>query len=88
MPRSSGSRVLTLRVPDEIDRRITREARRRRKTKSAVLREVVQGAFGAGPTLDDPLAEARRQSLLVSARPSERQALRFIERIADGKGWR
>ena len=88
MPKPSASAVLTLRVPDETFRRIAQEARRRRTTKSAVLREVLKGAFGGGPSLDDQVAEARRQSLLVSGRPSERDALRFIERVTDTKGWR
>jgi hypothetical protein len=80
--------VLTLRVPDETFRRIAKEARRRRRTRSAIVREVLKGAFGGGPTFEAPVAEARRQSLLVSGRPSERDALRFIEAIADTKGWR
>ena len=40
--------MLTLRVPRELDRLIEREARRRRRTKSAVLREVIEGAFAGG----------------------------------------
>lgn len=85
---SKASRVLTLRVPPELDRIIAREARRRRRTKSAVLREILQGAFKSGGPADDPVREARRQSLLVSGRASEREALRFIDRAADGRGWR
>lgn len=88
MPKAQGSTVLTLRVPEDLERRIAREARRRRRTKSAVLREALQGAFGAGPPTDDPVQEARRQSLLVSGRASERDTLRFIERAADARGWR
>jgi Arc/MetJ-type ribon-helix-helix transcriptional regulator len=88
MRKGGGSAVLTLRVPEELDRRIERAARRKRRTKSAVLREALQSAFGAGPPADDPVQEARRQSLLVSGRPSEREALRFIERAADTRGWR
>jgi hypothetical protein len=82
---SSRSAVLTLRVSPELGRSIEREARRRRRTKSAVLREVLQNVFGAG---EDPATEARRQSLLVSRRASERETLRFIERAADRRGWR
>jgi len=80
--------VLTLRVPSDLDRRIEREARRKGRTKSAVLREALQSAFGAGPTTDDPAREARRQSLLVSGRASDRETLDFIEHAADQKGWR
>jgi len=84
MPRSS---VVTLRVPEELDRRITREARRRRRSKSALVREALQSAFAGGAPPDDPAREARRQSLLVSGRASEREALEFIEASADDRGW-
>ena len=80
--------VLTLRVPPDLDRRIERAARRRRRTKSAVLREALQSAFGGENPSDDPAREARRQSLLVSGRASEQETLEFIERSADDQGWR
>ena len=87
MPKAAST-VLTLRVSQELGRRIAREARRKRRTKSAVLREVLESAFeGSAPT-DDPATEARRQSLFVSGRASEKDALRFIERVADVRGWR
>jgi len=82
------STVLTLRVPPDLDRRIERQARRRRSTKSAVLREALQNAFGEGEPADDPAREARRQSLLVSGRDSEREALELIQDGADEQGWR
>ena len=88
MPRGRASTVMTLRVPREVEKRIEREARRRKRTKSAVLREVIEGAFAGGAPIDDPAAEARRQSLLVSGRASEKDALRFIEGAADVRGWR
>lgn len=87
MPRSRSA-VVTLRVPEELDRRIAREARRRRRTKSALLRDALQSAFGHAVPADDPTREARRQSLLVSGRASEREALEFIEASADERGWR
>jgi predicted transcriptional regulator len=87
MPKA-GSAVLTLRVSRELDRRIAREARRRRRTKSAVLREVLESAFEGSAPADNPATEARRQSLLVSGRASEKDALRFIEGVADVQGWR
>jgi hypothetical protein len=66
-----------------------REARRRRRrSKSAVVREVIEVAFGEHAPSDDPATEARRQSLLVSGRASEKDALRFIEGAADVRGWR
>ena len=88
MARPERSTVLTLRVPSELDRRIEKAARRRRRTKSALLREALQSAFGGEGPPDDPAREARRQSLLVSGRASEREALEFIEHSGDDRGWR
>lgn len=88
MAKPERSTVLTLRVPPDLDRRIEREARRKRSTKSAILREALQSAFGEGEPAADPAREARRQSLLVSGRESEREALEFIEQSADDQGWR
>lgn len=88
MSRPQRSAVLTLRVPPELERRIEREARRRRRTKSAVLREALQQAFSGGAPPVDPARDARRQSLLVSGRASEQEALEFIERAADDESWR
>lgn len=88
MSKPERSTVLTLRVPPDLDRRIERQARRRKSTKSAVLREALQNAFGEGEPPEDPAREARRQSLLVSGRESEREVLDFIEQSADDEGWR
>lgn len=88
MARRERSTVLTLRVPPTLDRRIERVARRRRRTKSAVLREALEIAFGPHVPAEDPAREARRQSLLVSGRASEQEALEFIEQSADDRGWR
>jgi len=88
MAKPGRSAVLTLRVPPDLDRRIERAARRQRRTKSAVLREALQAAFGGESPSDDPAREARRQSLLVSGRASERETLEFLEHGADDQGWR
>lgn len=88
MPRPERSTVLTLRVPTALDRLIERAARRVKRTKSAVMRDALQSAFGSGAPPEDPAREARRQSLLVSGRESERAALDFIEHAADEEGWR
>lgn len=78
--------VLTLRVDADITRSLEREARRRRKTKSEVAREIL--AAGLGLEEGNLVAqEARRQSLLVSQRRSEKDALEFVEQIADTRGW-
>ncbi len=87
MPARPRSTVVTLRVPVDLDRRIAQEARRRRRTKSALLRDALMGAFGSGPQRD-PAREARRQSLLVSGRKSEREVLDFIDASADKRGWK
>jgi predicted transcriptional regulator len=80
------SAVLTLRVDADITRSLEREARRRRKTKSEVAREIL--AAGLGLEEGNLVAqEARRQSLLVSQRRSEKDALEFVEQIADTRGW-
>jgi hypothetical protein len=44
-------------------------------------------AAGLGGEAADPLAEARRQSLLVRRRASEREAIRVVAALADLKGW-
>jgi predicted transcriptional regulator len=80
------SAVLTLRVPAALDRRLTREARRRRSTRSEVARTLLEEGLGTG---DSGIhAEARRQSLLVSGRRSERDALRFVTAVADPSAWK
>jgi predicted transcriptional regulator len=79
--------VLTIRIDADLTRSLASEARRRRKTKSEVAREIL--AAGLGAEEGNLLAqEARRQSLLVSRRRSERETLDFIEQTADTRGWR
>ena len=85
--RPTSSAVVTLRVSRALDRAIAREARRRRRTRSALLREILERAL-AGGAVTDPAAEARRQSILASGRGSEHEALEFVERVADRTGWR
>jgi predicted transcriptional regulator len=80
------SSVLTIRVSRDLDRRLASEARRRRTTRSAVAREILESNYG-GSAPQDPLAEARRQSLLARDRASERDALQFAIDTADLKGW-
>jgi len=83
----TDSTVLTIRVPAAMHRRLTREARRRRQTRSEVARAILQERFGTAEE-PDAVAEARRQSLLVSRRRSERETLVFIGETADERGWR
>ena len=84
--RATMSTVMTVRVTPELDRRLAREARRRRRTRSEVAREILEAQLLTHAS--DPAAEARRQSLLVSERDSEREALAFVEKAGDLRGWR
>jgi plasmid stability protein len=79
--------VLTIRIGAELTRSLTREARRRRKTKSEVVREILTAGLAAEEA-PDPAQEARRQSLLVSRRRSERETLDFLGEAADTRGWK
>ena len=80
----TDSTVLTIRVPASLDRRLAREARRRRQTRSEVARSILEAELGAGGA--DFATEARRQSLLVRRRASEREALAFILDVAHAPG--
>ena len=83
----TDSAVLTIRVPATLDRSLAREARRRRQTRSEVARTILQERFDDREE-SDMAGEARRQSLLVSRRRSEREALAFTLGVADVSGWR
>lgn len=85
--RASGSAVLTIRVPRDLERRLAQEARRRRQTRSRTARALLDASL-AGVSATDPVAEARRQSRLASSRQSEGESLEFIAAAADLKGWR
>lgn len=81
----AASDVITIRVSRDISRRLTTEARRQRRTRSAVARAILAEGLSGIP--GDPLAEARRQSRLVRQRASEQEAIHFITDFADLKGW-
>lgn len=83
----SDSAVLTVRVPAKVDRYLTREARRRRQTRSDIARSILQERV-EGSTEPDFLIEAQRQSLLVSKRRSERETLAFLDAVVDRRGWK
>jgi hypothetical protein len=80
-PPKIASAVLTIRVPTTLERQLTREARRRHRTRSEVVRETLATQLGAKEP--DLAAEARRQSRLVSRRRSERDVLEFITAASD-----
>jgi predicted DNA-binding protein len=83
-----SSAIVTLRVSSSLKRSIERAARRRRRTKSEIVREILEHGLRDQQSLASPAEEARRQSLLVSKRASEKEALVFIESAADQAGWR
>jgi predicted transcriptional regulator len=80
------SSVLTIRVPSDLGRRLAREARRQRRTRSAVARDLLAASL-EHEAVTDRAAEAKRQSMLVRDHESEREALRFITDTADLRGW-
>ena len=82
------SRVLTFRASASIVRALSRMARQRRQTRSEVIRAILEEALRVDGREDDPVREARRQSLLVSRRTSDRETLDFIEHVADTQDWR
>ena len=82
----SDSAVLTIRVPAALERRLAREARRRRVTRSEVARAVLEAGLRGSDSAF--AAEARRQSLLASQHPSEKDALEFLLHVADTTGWK
>lgn len=82
-----ASSVLTIRIGDDLGRSLEREARRRRTTKSEVVREILAAGLGGESGATRLAKEARRQSILVSDRQSEREALDFLDHAADSRGW-
>jgi predicted DNA-binding protein len=78
---------VSFRVSRTLARRLEREARRRGRTKSAVVREILEDALRSRGASSLPADEARRQSILVSTRSSERETLAFLERAKDTGGW-
>ena len=84
---SRSSDVLTIRVPVDLGRRLAREAQRRRRTRSEIAREMLESAFEGRTAEEDRRVEARRQSLLVRDRESERDTLEWILDAADFRGW-
>ena len=84
--RGGASEVLTIRVPADLGNRLSREARRRKRTRSELARTLLAAALEGAP-INDPHEEARRQSRLAGAQAEEGEVLRLIADIADLKGW-
>ena len=81
------SAVLTIRVPRDVERRLAREARRQRRTRSEVARLILEASL-LGERASDPSIEARRQSKLAAAQAEESEVLRFVTDVADLRGWK
>ena len=80
------SAVVTVRLTRELERRLTRAARRLRRSRSEMARAILEQHL-TGPAAD-PRAEVRRQSLLASAQDADRETLDFIEHARDLRGWK
>ncbi len=87
MSSSRESIVLTIRVPAALGRRLAREARRQRVTRSEAARVILEHGL-AGFADTDLAADARRQSRLAAQSTSEADTLEFIAAAADVQGWR
>lgn len=83
---SSASAVLTIRVPQTLNRKLAQEARRQRRTRGETARALLAAAL-EDVKQEDPAVEARRQSRLASRQASERDTQVFIADIADLRGW-
>ena len=82
---SKATSVLTIRIPRSLDRRLSAEARRLRRTRSEAARAVLDAPLTAES--HDPVAEAHRQSLLASGQDADQDTLDFIAAVADDRGW-
>lgn len=80
------SAVVTVRLTREFERKLAREARRSRRSRSEMARVILEQHL-TGPVVD-PHAEARRQSLLASAQDADRETLDFIAHAGDSRGWK
>jgi hypothetical protein len=84
---AASSGVLTVRIGSDLESSLAREARRRRKSKSELVREILAAGLGGEGGVPDLAQEARRQSTLVSRRRSDKEMLDFLEHAADTRGW-
>ncbi len=81
------SSILTIRISRTLAQKLTREARRQRRTRSAVARDLLVETLDT-PAEDELAAEARRQSLRARRHAAEATTLKLITDVADLRGWR
>jgi hypothetical protein len=86
--RKVRSSLLTLRIDSRMANSLSREARRRRTTRSEVVRSILEGALQNENVVASIAAEARRQSLLVRTLRSEKETLDFVAAVADAWDWK
>lgn len=79
-----GKNMFGIRLDPELDRRLAVLAKQQGKTKSDLAREAIRRFL----LENDLVAEAQRQSLLVSKAGDEQVALDLIEDATDLKGWK
>jgi hypothetical protein len=77
-----------VRIDGDLERSLEHEARRRHTSKSELVRELLINGLGGEEAVPDLAREARVQSLRVSGRRSEEEALEFLEHAADTRGWK
>lgn len=85
--RKKTAALLTVRIDSGVARGLAREARKRGTTRSEVARSILAAGLGIDDERAGQVEEARRQSLRVSRRRSERETLEFIAAAADTWGW-
>ena len=71
--------TLAVRLEDELERQLAAVARIEGRTKSDVVRDALRRYLDANALV----AEARRQSEVVSAAEDDADVLRFIEAVTD-----
>jgi metal-responsive CopG/Arc/MetJ family transcriptional regulator len=82
------SSLLTLRIDSRMANSLSREARRRRATRSEVVRSILESALQKEHAADPIAEEARRQSLLVRKHRSEKETVEFVDAAADLWDWK
>lgn len=79
---------MTVRLDGDLARSLESEARRRRVSKCELVRELLIRELRGEERLLDLARVARVQSLRVSDRRSEEEALAFAIHAADTRGWK
>lgn len=84
--RPPPSEVVTFRLSAELYRRLVREARSRRVSKTDILRALLRAHLQT--PVEDRVAEARQQSMLAATVDRDEGFVTFAEAAHDDRGWR